>query len=100
VLRKLYQLEKESANYQVDDDDLALKNFLYPRMAACSVGDVPTFEQAVDMPLDEMNKWYFAARRCNPGWFMSLEEVAQKNKEQSEDEKKRQSKRRVRSSSS
>lgn len=42
---------------------------VYPKLAACSEGDVPSFEEALTIPASELNKWYKAAEYCNPGWF-------------------------------
>jgi len=46
---------------------------LYNRMAACSSGDVPTEAEARQWPSAELDKWYFAAKRINPGWFAAFD---------------------------
>lgn len=54
------------------------KTTIYPKMAACSTGDVPTVEQAMAMPSSEINKWYRAAERVNPEWFAAFKEITER----------------------
>lgn len=43
---------------------------LYTPLAACSEGDVPSFEEFVDeMRETESDEWFYAAKRLNPHWF-------------------------------
>ncbi len=42
---------------------------IYPRLAACSEGDLPTEDEAFSMPSDYSIAWYNAAMFCNPEWF-------------------------------
>ena len=51
---------------------------VYPKLAACSSGEVPTEEEAFGMPTIEHEKWYAAAKRINPSWFVPMEEAAKK----------------------
>jgi hypothetical protein len=48
---------------------------IYPKMAACSSGDVLNEEEAHKMPASELNKWYNAAKFCNPDWFRIFDEI-------------------------
>lgn len=50
----------------------------YPKLAACSTGDVPTEREAFDMPSAEREKWYAAVRRVNPLWFQALDAFIEK----------------------
>ena len=47
----------------------------YPKLAACSRGDVPGEEEARTMPTAELNKWYEAVNRVNPHWFQPLQKL-------------------------
>lgn len=47
----------------------------YPKLAACSTGDVPDEETARTMPTKETNRWYEAVCRVNPHWFAALLEL-------------------------
>lgn len=105
VLMRLFQLETEATNRQAastppeSTEEFSLRlhakkeNFrtiAYPRMAACSTGDVPTVEQALqEIPEEDLSAWYNAARRMIPEWFVDLEEAALKNQEAAEVKKKR-----------
>lgn len=51
---------------------------IYPKLAACSSGDVPVQEEAYLMPSVLHEKWYAAAKRLNPNWFDPLEKAAEK----------------------
>lgn len=48
---------------------------IYPKLAACSKGDVPTEDDAMVMPATELNKWFAAARRVNPTWFAVFDKL-------------------------
>jgi hypothetical protein len=61
----------------------------YPMLAGCSIGDVPSFDEALkEWSEDEMQAWYEPARRLVPEWFMPLEEAALKNQQAADEEKK------------
>jgi hypothetical protein len=66
---------------------------VYPMLAGCSKGDVPTFDEAIgEWSMDELQSWYEVARRVLPEWFTSLEEQAAQNKEATEQGSKKKSK--------
>jgi hypothetical protein len=46
---------------------------IYPKLAACSTGAVPSEEEAYHMPSTERDKWYDAAHRLNSHWFVALD---------------------------
>lgn len=48
------------------------KTIFYPKLAACSVGQVPDRLEAQNWPTEELNKWYEAVNRVNPQWFKPL----------------------------
>jgi hypothetical protein len=72
VLMKLHRLEGE-AEKGPRADSVSAETFrllYYPRLAACSLGDVPTLEEArSEWPTSELDKWYQAWRRlpCRTG---------------------------------
>ena len=51
------------------------RSTFYPKLAACSSGDVPDEDTARKMPTVETNKWYEAVNRVNPQWFQSLHDL-------------------------
>ena len=60
-------------------DDLKKQVFrmqFYPKLAGCSLGDVPDEETARTMPTAEINRWYEAVNRVNPHWFAGLLELS------------------------
>lgn len=55
---------------------------IYPKMAACSTGDIPSLEEAFEnMPSSETNKWWVAAKNCNPLWFEIFESIEKMSEE-------------------
>lgn len=70
----------------------------YPRLAGCSIGDVPTMQEALtDWTIEELDQWYQSAREVLPAWFLTNEELVQKETEQQKEDKKK-SRKRVRKS--
>ena len=87
ISMKLQELEAQATK---DLEGITLENvsdgifqtLVYPKLLACSSGDVPTLAQALEMPSTELDKWYFAVKRVNPDWFETVEaevESAEKN---------------------
>ena len=67
---RLQALEKQAIENPVADmDQQTFNKGLYPKLLACSSGDVPTLEDALQMPSTELDKWFFAVKRLNPDWF-------------------------------
>ncbi len=65
---------------------------IYPKMAACSTGDVPSEEEARSMPSSELNHWYAACKRVNPDWFSVFEQNMNQTAEQLAAEQKKSGK--------
>jgi len=74
---KVSEMEREAENNPRKDNQRQFYAMaVYPKLAACSTGDIPTEEQAFLMPSAEHDKWYNAAARVNPNWFDPLEKAA------------------------
>lgn len=77
---KLVRLTQEAAT-QPPLEDLDAQVFrvnVYPKLIAGVVDGIPpTEEQAQAMPESELDKWYNAAERLNPKWFVSPEPEAE-----------------------
>lgn len=89
-----YILELEADLEDNPNPDERLHGFrrtYYSKLLACSVGDVPTDEEARIMPAEDLGKWIQAVRQINPNWFIRMDESMAKL---SEEEKKRRPKRR------
>lgn len=56
---------------------------LYPSLAACSQGKVPTEEEFLTLLEEDVNKWLEAASDLNPDWF-SVNNETKKVKEEKE----------------
>ncbi len=65
---------------------------IYPKLAACSSGDVPSEEEARQMPSSELNRWYAACKRVNPDWFSVFEQAMNQTAEQLAEEQKKSGK--------
>lgn len=103
VLLKQHQLE--TAAEQGDPEDtvsmVTFRLLYYPRLAACSTGDVPSMEEArTQWPASELNAWYQAAKRVNPKLFLPLEELALANQAKAAEDQKKRTRSRSRSSAS
>ena len=76
---KLAQLQKEAQdNPRSDPNRQFYAMAIYPKLVACSTGDIPTEEDAFLMPSVEHDKWYGAASTLNPRWFAPMESAASK----------------------
>lgn len=103
VLLKLRAIELEQDTKVIENEsvmDAALRILYYPKMAACTVGNVPSIEETYDMPEVELNNWYEVCSRLNPILFAPLERLAEMNQAESESAQKKTKKPRKRSSSS
>ena len=99
VLMRLQRLELQ-ADQGTPETTVTAETFrllYYPKMAGCSIGDVPTLEAARDLPESELDKWYGAVRRVNPSLFRPLEQMAEANQAAMEATEKKSWKRRSRS---
>lgn len=92
VLMRLHRLESE-VEAGTPMNDVSAETFrilFYPRLAACSTGDVPGMDEArSEWPTSELDKWYNAARRVNPTLFLPLEEIALENRQKAEEAQKK-----------
>lgn len=82
VVMKLNCLEQTAQNDKPMDNIRreVFRSVYYPKLAGCSSGQVPTVEYArAEMSMEDLQLWYDAARRQNPDWFISLEELARQN---------------------
>lgn len=69
----------------------------YPKLAGCSVGNVPSMEAArTELTETELQSWYDAGKQMIPSWFESLEEQARANQEAALDDKKKSSTKKAR----
>lgn len=92
VVMKRARLEEEALRREEDRDNPKdiFAFYLYPILAACSIGDVPPPDEVrKDWPETEIYKWRDAVREVNPHWFMSAEEAREKTLSESEEEKKK-----------
>jgi hypothetical protein len=72
---RLQQKEEQASKDKLESSARQLFHVLiYPKLEACSTGQVPTETEAYDMPATELNEWYIAAQRVNGHWFKELEE--------------------------
>jgi len=75
----LTKLNEDAAKEPVDNvNDQVFRQVFYPKLAACSSGDVPSEEEAKQMPSMELDKWYEAVRRVNPQWFAGIDALMSK----------------------
>lgn len=73
---KIRDLENSTPLNDEDTRAQIFRMVFYPKLAACSIGDVPSVIEARDaMPTDELNKWYEAVCRVNPHWFKALQDL-------------------------
>lgn len=67
---KIVRMEEEAENNPLPDPDAQRFHlFVYPKLFAPSSGDVPTEEEAMNMPEDDLNKWREAVEELIPRWY-------------------------------
>lgn len=92
---RLSELESEAQAAPLEDPRAQLfHSMFYPKLAACSSGDVPTEVEARQMPSAELDKWYAVVKRLNPQWFAVIDALT---KEAQAAEKKRRHRKRPKS---
>jgi hypothetical protein len=71
----------------------AFRVMYYPKLAGCSIGTVPSMDEArAEWPAEDLQAWYDTAREVIPEWFLHLEELVEQNRQAAEEaEKKRKS---------
>lgn len=77
--------EKPNGAYKNLDTSVVnyVHQLLYPSLAACSQGDVPTEPEFLALLEDDVNKWLNTASSLNPDWF-DLKAESAKVKEEKE----------------
>jgi hypothetical protein len=103
VLRRLSRLDAQ-VSQEAPSENIRTETFrvlYYPKLAACSIGDVPSPQEArVDWPEAELNHWYEAVYAVNPEWFKPLEQIAEQNQARAQKAEKKRKRRPAKSSSS
>lgn len=59
-------IETEARKADGTPELLYFQEFIYAPLAACSSGDVPTVEQAFQLPAEDLDAWFEAARDLDP----------------------------------
>jgi len=73
VSLKLQELEEQASAAPLEDPKSQRFNLLvYPKLAACSSGQVPSMQEALEMPSTELDKWFLAVKNLNSDWFEIL----------------------------
>lgn len=74
---------------------MVFRETMYPKLAACSSGDVPSEEEAFSMPIDNISRWYDAAYELNRPWFKMFDDLEKQlaAPEENEEKKKEEPKR-------
>jgi hypothetical protein len=82
VIMKLFDLEAEAnANPHTDLNKQVFRMSFYVRMKACSIGNVPTEDEARTWRSSETDKWYQAVNQVNPHFFEQLIALQEKLQE-------------------
>lgn len=71
---RVAKLERDRVEVE-DPREQAFAWAIYPKMAGCSDGDVPTEAEAYHWPNKELNKWYELVDKLNPQLFKALKDV-------------------------
>jgi hypothetical protein len=97
---RLAELEEFARANPLDDPMKQMfREEFYPKLAACSSGDVPDEETARNLPDDQLDLWYSAVREINPRWFATLDRLAELGAAALEEQRKKKSKSQTKSSS-
>lgn len=88
---KIVSLENEAiARADIPAAEVSFRTYIYPRVAGCSVGDVPDVETAVKFPRAELAKWSAVVMNLNPKLFQFImDEAAKAAPPDAEDVKKK-----------
>lgn len=87
VLLRRFQLEQEVDRGEPLESikKEAFRVNYYPKLAGCSIGDVPTMEVArTQWGEDDLQAWYDGAVQVIPEWFLHLEEIVERNQRAAE----------------
>jgi hypothetical protein len=99
TLRRI-RLEEEALSREEDRNNPKdiFSVYLYPILAACSIGEIPDPETIRrEWPESQIYKWRDAVKEVNPQWFMTSEEIEEKTLQKTEEEQKKSSRSRRRS---
>lgn len=89
ISMRLTHLEDAARDNPVDDPDQQLFMIaFYPRLAACAEGEVPTEEEARQMPSDDLDLWYATVKEMNPKWFPDTESIEDESKDKKKGQRK------------
>jgi hypothetical protein len=101
-LRRLIHIDNQAIQLLVlnpSSTDIYARMKVYGKMACCSRGDVPTFEQIGDWPATELQHWYEIVLRANPHLFLSAEDLEEVENKKLEEEASKKNSVHARSSS-
>ena len=81
------EASKNKPNGEYKDLDASIVTYvhqlLYPSLAACSQGKIPTEEEFLSLLDDDVSRWLNIASELNPDWFSTKTET-KKEKESKE----------------
>lgn len=93
---KIVRLEEDAlAREDTPASEVSFRTYIYPRIAGCSVGDVPDVEAAVRFPRVELAKWSAATMKLNPHLFQFIIDEAAKSPALNDEVVKKKRKRRL-----
>lgn len=94
IVLRLLELEDDALLDPSDDADQQIFRLsFYPKMVACVAdGDIPSADELRKWPSTESNKWYEAAKRVNPDWFLSLDAISEEAQRAADERAKDQKK--------
>ena len=72
---RIWDLEHMEPIRDSDTKTQIFQFVFYSKLAACSIGSVPSIDEARLMPTAELDKWYAATNRVNPHWFKAMQDL-------------------------
>lgn len=76
---KIVRLEEDAlARENTPASEVSFRTYIYPRIAGCSVGNIPSVDEAVKYPRVELAKWSAVAMNLNPKLFQFIMDEAAK----------------------
>jgi len=94
---RIVALENEALNREnVPASEVSFRTYVYPRVAGCSSGNVPSVEEAIKYPRAELAKWSAIVMDLNPKLFQFImDEAARVSPLADKEEVKKKRKRRA-----
>lgn len=93
---KIVRLEEEAlARENIPASEVSFRTYIYPRISGCSIGTIPTVDEAVKYPRTELAKWSAVTMQLNPHLFKFIIDEAAKNTEPTDELVKKKRKRRL-----